>query len=238
MERAVTEHDNEQEIIEAGASLEPVDNSDGSPDNPAFSAPLKRDSKGRFIKGTGTRGHLGGRPKGARDKITTTMIRLAEDVAAEYGEEMFKTLAKHDPAACLALITRLLPNPDLSKAIEGEEQTDQPVNVTINLQPARPAHQQVERDKVERLSHLSEDDKDFIREVVEDSQPSTEKAEEFPPIDMNAPPPRREKAPMPRTDGGYKRGGSQGDRISDHNWGRETDDVSESWVTYPDDNVI
>lgn len=235
----MTEHDNEQETTAAGTSLEPVDNSDGSPDNPAFSAPLKRDSKGRFIKGTGTRGHLGGRPKGARDKITTTMIRLAEDVAAEYGEEMFKTLAKHDPAACLALITRLLPNPDLSKAIEGEEQTDQPVNVTINLQPARPANQQVERDKVERLSHLSEDDKDFIREVVEErtSQTSTEQAEEFPPIDMNAPPPRRERAPQPRTDGGYKRGGGS-DRISDHNWGRETDDVSESWVTYPDDNVI
>ena len=234
----MTEHDNEQETTAAGTSLEPVDNSDGSPDNPAFSAPLKRDSKGRFIKGTGTRGHLGGRPKGARDKITTTMIRLAEDVAAEYGEEMFRTLAKHDPAACLALITRLLPNPDLSKAIEGEEQTDQPVNVTINLQPARPANQQVERDKVERLSHLSEDDKDFIREVVEDNvTASTEKGEEFPPIDMNAPPPRRERAPQPRTDGGYKRGGGS-DRISDHNWGRETDDVSESWVTYPDDNVI
>ena len=53
-------------IDDVGTKTEPVENSDGTPENPVFSAPLLRDSKGRFIKGTGTRGHLGGRRRGPR----------------------------------------------------------------------------------------------------------------------------------------------------------------------------
>jgi hypothetical protein len=97
------------------------------------SAPLRDPKTGRWAKGTGG-SRKGGRPVGARDKITNQMIRLAEETAAEYGEQMFKKLAKDDPAACLALITRLLPNSDLSKAIEGESGDQDAIQqVTINL---------------------------------------------------------------------------------------------------------
>jgi hypothetical protein len=100
------------------------------------SAPLRDPKTGRWIKGTG--GSLkGGRPVGARDKITNQMIRLAEETAAEYGEEMFRRLAKDDPAACLALITRLLPNSDLSKAIEGESEGGNEITqVNISITPS------------------------------------------------------------------------------------------------------
>ena len=66
-------------IDDVFTKTEPVNNSVGTPENPKFSAPLLRDPDRKFIKGTGTRGHLGGRPKGAKDKITDQMIEICMD---------------------------------------------------------------------------------------------------------------------------------------------------------------
>lgn len=119
----------------------------------------------------------GGRPVGARDKITNQMIRLAEETAAEYGEEMFRRLAKDDPAACLALITRLLPNSDLSKAIEGESEGGSEitqVNISITPAPSQRlpdsrSQQQIDdrqRGLISRVQPSEDDLRDVIEEAV------------------------------------------------------------------------
>lgn len=177
----MTDHDIEQETEEVSTKAEPDNNSVGSPSTlppdvaprEAYTRELKRDPvTGKFIAGTGSRGYLGGRPRNSRDKITTTMIRLAEETAAEYGQEMFEKLARTDPAACLALITRLLPNADLSKAIEGEStDDDQKVNVTISLVGGNaPTNNRLES-PVERLTSP---DRDLEMVVPEPSQEPTE----------------------------------------------------------------
>ena len=219
-EMDVMEHDNKDVEIKA----DPNKNSAACPaalppDVPfreAYTRELKRDPEtGKFVKGTGSRGYLGGRPVGSKDKVTRLMVDLARDVVAEHGQEMFDHLARTDPAACLALVTRLLPASDVSKALEDESRgSDQPVTVTINLTPAHP-QAQLEHDKVERVG-LTTDDTGWIQGVVEGrTSVSTERAKDFPPIDMSAPVPIGERPTQPRTDGGYKRGGSASDSI-DH----------------------
>ena len=121
---------------DVGTTVEPAEKAVGSQEYDAdvwSKAPKKCPTTGKFLPGTG--GSLkGGRPRNSRDKITTTMIRLAEETAAEHGEQMFRKLAQTDPAACLALITRLLPSSDLSSAIKGEaEDRDAIQQITISL---------------------------------------------------------------------------------------------------------
>ena len=124
----------------------------GNYDPEKWSGPPVRDARtGRFIAGTGS-SLRGGRPVGARDKITTTMIQLAEETAREHGKDMFQRLAKTDPAACLALITRLLPNADLSKAIQGGEDSEGATitQIDISITPG-PAVKRIETISNERL---------------------------------------------------------------------------------------
>lgn len=110
------------------------DNSVGIPDKQAYHRPLKRNNRGQFVAGTGSRGYLGGRPVGAKDKITTTMIEMAQQTIEEHGVAMWNKLAKDDPTACLALISRLLPNKDLSEAIEGQTGGNDAIQqVSINV---------------------------------------------------------------------------------------------------------
>jgi hypothetical protein len=94
----------------------PVNNPDGSARKPL----LKDPKTGQWLKGTG-QPNGGGRPKGAKDKITRTMIDMATSTLEEHGEAMWRQLSATDPVACLALISKLLPNADLSAAIQGAE---------------------------------------------------------------------------------------------------------------------
>ena len=216
----VTDHEHEDDTIAApddvGTEVEPAKKADGllEYDPEVWSKPPKKCPKtGRFIAGTGG-SKKGGRPKGSKDKISVQFLQIMEAVIEEQGADMMRRLAEENPAAALAIISRSLPAKAMQDAIdESNKGEDGPITVTINLAPANPKAQ-LERDKVERLSHLSEDDKDFIRGVVEENVTApTEMAEEFPPIDMNAPPRPRERPPQPRSDGGYKRGGSASDTI-------------------------
>ena len=97
----------------------PVINSDGSARKPL----LKDPKTGQWLKGTG-QPNGGGRPKGAKDKITRTMIDMATSTLEEHGERMWRDLSATDPVACLALITKLLPNVDLSAAIQGADNSE------------------------------------------------------------------------------------------------------------------
>lgn len=123
-------------IDDVGSEVEPVDNSDGTPENPKFSAPLLRDPvTGKFIKGTGTRGHLGGRPKGAKDKISTKMIEICSDLVANKGAEILEHLARTDPAAAMAICLKVVPNSEWMQAHSEERSSGQsgPQEVTIRM---------------------------------------------------------------------------------------------------------
>lgn len=118
-----------------------------------LSAPLKRDPvTGKFIKGTG--GSLnGGRPVGSRDRISKKMIELATELMHDHGQEMMLELAKRDPAAALAICTRLIPNSTLAQAheeIRTGQKDDRPMSISINLVSALPA---ASESRVERLEH-------------------------------------------------------------------------------------
>jgi hypothetical protein len=63
------------------------------------------------------------------------MIDMATSTLEEHGEEMWEQLSRTDPVACLALISKLLPNADLSAAIQGENtEADQALrDISIRL---------------------------------------------------------------------------------------------------------
>jgi len=89
-----------------------------------WTGPVLKDPKtGRFLAGTGV-SRKGGRPKGSKDKITNTMVSLASATLEQHGERMWRDLSNNDPVACLALISKLLPNADLSAAIQGAEDNE------------------------------------------------------------------------------------------------------------------
>jgi hypothetical protein len=115
-------------------SLEPIEyavkNTDGSPSKPLLKCP----KTGKWLKGTGAPAG-GGRKKGSKDKITRTMIDMATATLEQSGERMWQDLAASDPVACLALITKLLPNQELSEAIQQSDgDTNQQLrDITVRL---------------------------------------------------------------------------------------------------------
>ena len=122
-------------------SLEPIEyavkKTDGSPSKPLLKCP----TTGKWLKGTGAPAG-GGRPKGSKDKITRTMIDMATTTLEESGERMWRDLSATDPMACLALISKLLPNADLSEAIQGTgdgANTERLRDITVRLVDALPA---------------------------------------------------------------------------------------------------
>lgn len=169
------EHENQDDQTNDTNTANTVENSVGSqesvPDNPVFSAPFKRDSSGRFTKGTGSRGHLGGRPKGSKDKLSVAFLQVMESVIEEKGSEMMMRLAEENPAAALAIISRSLPPKAMQEAIDGAGEQDQEAinQITINL-VGKPTEQRLEAPQerltapVERLPEPTQDD---LRDVIE-----------------------------------------------------------------------
>ena len=122
-------------------SLEPIEyavkKTDGTPSKPLLKCP----KTGKWLKGTGAPAG-GGRPKGVKDKITRTMIDMATTTLEESGERMWRDLSATDPMACLALISKLLPNADLSDAIQGNTDgadADRLRDITVRLVDQLPA---------------------------------------------------------------------------------------------------
>ena len=64
-----------------------------------------RDGKGRFL--TGNTG--GGRPRGARNKLTEVLVSAIADDFAEHGSETLARLRQRDPEAYLKIVSSLVP---------------------------------------------------------------------------------------------------------------------------------
>lgn len=149
------------------------DNSVAIPDREAYHRPLKRDPKsGKFLPGTGSRGYLGGRPKGAKDKISTKMIEICSDLVADKGAEILEHLARTDPAAAMAICLKVVPNSEWMQAHTEEREElsggrDNNVRISVVAAPDRlsdnRSSQQIEdrqrglESPVERIQRPTED---------------------------------------------------------------------------------
>jgi hypothetical protein len=74
-----------------------------------------RDERGRFK--TGNIG--GGRPKGARNKLSDVLLSVIVDDFAEYGADAVARLRQHDPATYLRLVASLVPRELILQREEG-----------------------------------------------------------------------------------------------------------------------
>lgn len=74
-----------------------------------------RDANGRFI--TGNIG--GGRPKGARNRLSDVLLSVVVDDFAEYGAEAIAQLRQGDPATYLRLVASLVPRELILQREEG-----------------------------------------------------------------------------------------------------------------------
>ena len=131
----------DSDIIDANTDkitdVQTEENSVDSHRAPALDRPLKRDPKtGKFIAGTGSRGDLGGRPKGAKDRVSKAMVDLATELVADRGRELFHEMADRDPAQALALVAKIVP-PEEMRAVFQEERTGessgQPIQINIGV---------------------------------------------------------------------------------------------------------
>jgi hypothetical protein len=79
-----------------------------------------RDPKGRFLQGN--TGNVGGRPKGARSKLTTAFLEDLRDCWETHGASVLERVARDDPAALLRTVAMLMPKTiDINATINVEE---------------------------------------------------------------------------------------------------------------------
>ena len=133
------DHNNSQNDHESGDSESistenAVASGEYNPDE--WTKPPKRDPiTGRFIAGTGA-SKKGGRPVGAKDRVSRAMVDLATELVANRGAELFEAMADRDPAQALALVAKIVP-PEEMRAIFQEERTGetrgQPVQINIGI---------------------------------------------------------------------------------------------------------
>lgn len=91
-----------------------------------------RDEKtGRFVKGW----KGGGRPVGSKDKVSTRLVNLMTEMMEKRGEELIERIADDDPAAALAILTRIVPQAELQRIfLDGDEdKQERDTNITIRL---------------------------------------------------------------------------------------------------------
>lgn len=80
-------------------------------------APTDRDNQGRFL--TGNSG--GGRPKGARNKLSETFLETIAKHFADHGAEAVKRVREGDPATYLKLIAWLIPRELIMQREQGHD---------------------------------------------------------------------------------------------------------------------
>ena len=80
---------------------------------------LQRDPvTGQFLPGN----KGGGRPKGAKDKVSQKLVGLMTELMDRRGEELIERIADDDPAAALAILTRIVPQAELQRIfLDGDE---------------------------------------------------------------------------------------------------------------------
>ena len=76
----------------------------------------------------------GGRPKGSKDKVSQKLVTLMTELMDKRGEELIGRVADDDPAAALAILTRIVPQAELQRIfLGGNEDEKQQKDITIRL---------------------------------------------------------------------------------------------------------
>ena len=134
----IDEHDEHTVSMELDSESvnQPVDMSSGldtesvneTPKETAVMAPERDPTTGQFLPGN----KGGGRPKGAKDKVSTKLVNLMTDLMESRGEELISRVADSDPAAALAILTRIVPQAELQRIfLDGTE--DKAANNDIRI---------------------------------------------------------------------------------------------------------
>jgi len=85
-----------------------IDAGDGWGRPPAPVGTSQRDNRGRFLPGNSGNG---GRPKGARNRLTSLVLTALVEDFAEHGAGAVAALREKDPAAYLDTVINLIPRP-------------------------------------------------------------------------------------------------------------------------------
>ena len=101
------------------------------PEETAVSRTQRDPVSGQFLPGN----KGGGRPKGAKDKVSTKLVKLMTELMEARGEELIGRVADDDPAAALAILTRIVPQAELQRIfLDGDEdKQERDTNITIRL---------------------------------------------------------------------------------------------------------
>ena len=101
-----------------------------TPEETAVMAPERDPTTGQFLPGN----KGGGRPKGAKDKVSTKLVSLMTDLMESRGEELISRVADSDPAAALAILTRIVPQAELQRIfLDGDEDKAAGNDIRITL---------------------------------------------------------------------------------------------------------
>ena len=147
--RTVTEGHDVGTVVESTNNV--VDSSEYDPDE--WTKPPIRDEKtGRFLPGTGV-SKKGGRPVGAKDKISRKLVDLCTDLVADKGSEMLDHLSRTDPAAAMAICLKVVPPEEMRRVFNDDMDTTKDAlnQITINL-VSKPTEQRIEA-PVSRITH-------------------------------------------------------------------------------------
>ena len=101
------------------------------PEETAVSRTQRDPVSGQFLPGN----KGGGRPKGSKDKVSTKLVTLMTELMEKRGEELIERIADDDPAAALAILTRIVPQAELQRIfLDGDEDKhERDTNITIRL---------------------------------------------------------------------------------------------------------
>ena len=119
----IDEHDEHTESMELD-----TESVNETPEETAVMAPERDPTTGQFLPGN----KGGGRPRGAKDKVSTKLVNLMTDLMESRGEELISRVADSDPAAALAILTRIVPQAELQRIfLDGTE--DKAANSDIRI---------------------------------------------------------------------------------------------------------
>jgi len=101
------------------------------PQETAVKPPQRDPVSGQFLPGNSG----GGRPKGSKDKVSQKLVTLMTELMEKRGEELIGRVADDDPAAALAILTRIVPQAELQRIfLDGDEdKQERDTNITIRL---------------------------------------------------------------------------------------------------------
>lgn len=94
----------------------------------------------------------GGRPKGSKDKVSQKLVTLMTELMDRRGEELIGRVADDDPAAALAILTRIVPQAELQRIFLGADEADKKQSdITIRLVQQVQDNQSLTSDDTPRL---------------------------------------------------------------------------------------